>query len=164
MNKYLNEVIEFGAKDAKIIDTKTIVTAPWTIFKCQYGCGRYGKRLCCPPYSPGYKQIQEIINNYKWGILFTLNDGNKVTDIAVKMAKTLFFDGYYKSIGFGSGPCRKCKECNINGCNLPGQTAPAMEACGIDVFATARQNGYKIQVLKDENSEIQNHFGLILVE
>ena len=38
-----------------------------------------------------------------------------------------------------------------------------MEACGIDVFATARANGFPIEVVKDESCE-DNYYGLVLIE
>jgi hypothetical protein len=38
-----------------------------------------------------------------------------------------------------------------------------MEACGIDVFKTARGNGFPIAVVKTHGEE-KNIFGLILVE
>lgn len=37
------------------------------------------------------------------------------------------------------------------------------EACGIDVFATVRNNGLHIHTLRERGEE-QNHFGLVLVE
>ncbi len=38
-----------------------------------------------------------------------------------------------------------------------------MESCGIDVYATARKNGFPIEVVRDERSD-QNYYGLLLVE
>lgn len=38
-----------------------------------------------------------------------------------------------------------------------------MEACGIDVYSTARNNGFPIYVLKSKD-EIENCYGLILIE
>jgi hypothetical protein len=38
-----------------------------------------------------------------------------------------------------------------------------MEACGIDVYATARGNGYPIHVVRDEDAE-QNYYGLLPLE
>jgi hypothetical protein len=38
-----------------------------------------------------------------------------------------------------------------------------MEACGIDVFKTARDNGFPIQVVKTQDEE-RNIFGVLLVE
>jgi hypothetical protein len=38
-----------------------------------------------------------------------------------------------------------------------------MEGCGIDVFKTARDNGFPIKVVRTRDEE-RNIFGLILVE
>jgi hypothetical protein len=38
-----------------------------------------------------------------------------------------------------------------------------MEACGIDVFSTAKNNGFPINVLKSKD-EVQNYYGLVLIE
>jgi predicted metal-binding protein len=163
MEKYQKMLNGLGAVSSKIIEPAAIVTAPWTIYKCQYGCKKYGASWRCPPKSPGYKQTQEMIDCYKTAILFCCHDLSIVTDIAVKVAKEIFLDGYYKVIAFGSGPCGKCKECNPKGCNFPLDVIPAMEACGIDVFQTVRNNGYMINTLRSRE-EAQNYFGLILVE
>ena len=40
---------------------------------------------------------------------------------------------------------------------------PAMEACGIDVFVTARANGFSIHVVRSHEDEM-NVFRVILVE
>ena len=163
MKKYQPLLLQMGSDSMAIISTKSIVTAPWTIYKCQYGCRRYGKGWCCPPKTPDYKQTQEIIDCYTTAILFRCHDMSKVTDIAMAVNRAVFLDGYYKVIAFGSGPCLRCKDCNPNMCSFQGKTLPSMEACGIDVFQTARNNGYEITTLKSKD-EVQNHFGLILVE
>jgi hypothetical protein len=38
-----------------------------------------------------------------------------------------------------------------------------MEACGIDVYKTARDNGFLIEVVRTRDEEM-NIFGLVLVE
>jgi hypothetical protein len=38
-----------------------------------------------------------------------------------------------------------------------------MEACGIDVFATARGNGFSIAVVTDRKDS-QHYFGIVLLE
>ena len=133
---------------AIVIKTGSVVTAPWTVYKCQYGCKAYGKNLCCPPNTPTYKETQDM---------------DTVTPAAVDLAKEMFLDGYYKAIAFGDGGCRKCTKCNMDHCRFPGETVPSMEACGIDVFATVHANGLEIHTLR-EKGEMQNHFGLILYE
>lgn len=148
---------------AVVIDTQTIVTAAWTIYKCKFGCSSYGKNRCCPPNTPTYKETKEMIDCYSRGILFRTHKIEEVTPLAVEVARELFLDGYYKAIAFGAGDCMKCKKCNLEHCNFPKETVPSMEACGIDVFATVRNNGMEIHTLR-EKEEIPNFFGLILVD
>jgi len=64
----------------------------------------------------------------------------------------------------GSGPCRLCRECDLsNSCKHGYEAWPSMEACGINVFKTARDNGFPIEVVRTYEDE-RNIFGLILVE
>lgn len=163
MEKYLRLVKEKGADLAVVIDAKSVVTAAWTVYRCKYGCDTYGKSHCCPPKTPTWKETQEMLDCFQRGILFRCHDMSLATPLAVELARALFLDGYYKAIAFGSGPCKRCKDCNPERCNFPAETVPSMEACGIDVFATARGNGMELHPLK-EKGEVQNHFGLVLVE
>jgi predicted metal-binding protein len=163
LEKYFEFLKLKGAEAAVEIDPCVIVTAPWVIHKCRFGCRMYGHSHCCPPKTPNYKQTQEIINCYKKAILFHCHYITSVTPMAVEAERELFLDGYYKAIGFGSGPCRVCKQCGADSCSFPQKTVPSMEACGIDVFATVRANGFEIRTLR-HGDEIQNHFGLLLIE
>ena len=86
-----------------------------------------------------------------------------VTPLAVEIAREAFLDGYYKAIAFGSGPCCICRECALENCRFPKKTVPSMEGCGIDVFKTARNNGFEIQTIR-EREEVHNYFGLVLFE
>ena len=145
MLKYFDMLKKAGAVKAAQIDASTIVTAPWTIYKCRYGCDFYGKSYCCPPHVPTWKETQEIIDCYHYGILFNLNEDSftGVTPLA--------------------GPCCICEKCALETCRFPKKTVPSMEGCGIDVFKTARNNGFKIEPLKEREEE-HNYFGLILLE
>ena len=70
MEKYLSLLRRGGAAQAAVIDPKTIVTAPWVAFKCQYGCPHYGKNLCCPPHAPAWRETQAMIDCFDTAILF----------------------------------------------------------------------------------------------
>ncbi|MBA4395389.1 MAG: metal-binding protein, partial [Desulfobacca sp.] len=61
------------------------------------------------------------------------------------------------------GLCRECGKLKGTSCLFPYQARPSMEACGIDVYQTARNNGYPIQPLH-ERSETQNDYCLMLVD
>ena len=79
------------------------------------------------------------------------------------LEREIFLAGYYKAFGFGSGPCPFCRTCNLEDCAHPDQARPSMEAAGIDVYATARGNGYPIEVVRDDSCET-NYYGLVLIE
>lgn len=165
MNKYIELLKENGADRAVKIEAESIVTAPWTRYKCQFGCDFYGKCLTCPPYTPTWKETKEMIDVFSYGILFHLgeNSPQSVTALAVEVSRQIFLDGYYKTIAFGSGPCGLCKTCSGETCRFHKKTLPSMEGCGIDVFQTVRNNGFSIKPLK-ERGELGDYFGLILVE
>jgi predicted metal-binding protein len=155
-----------GAAEAKMIAPVTVVTAPWVRLKCQYGCGGWGQRLTCPPYSPTPEQTRNVLNCYTTAILVHVpGEGNwrSIKQIVADLEREVFLAGNYKAFAFGSGPCDLCDECNLEDCEHPHQARPAMEAAGIDVFATARGNGYPIDVVKDHSCP-QNYYGLVLVE
>lgn len=162
MKKYLELLAAQGADPAVEIEPREVVTAPWTIFKCQFGCESYGKNHCCPPKTPAYEKTRAVLDSYNRGILFCVHGWN-ASALAVQCARTLFLDGYYKALAFGSGPCKLCQTCDPEGCRFPGKAVPSMEACGIDVFDTAHKMGLEVETLRSRD-EKRNHFGLILVE
>jgi predicted metal-binding protein len=110
-----------------------------------------------------------VIDSYQKAILLhrRLPRGGKTkpfNEVIVDLEIKIFLDGYYKAWSMGSGPCRLCKECDLTAsCRHGLQARPSMEACGIDVFKTARDNGFPIEVVRTYEEQ-RNIFGLILVE
>ncbi len=166
---FCKEVLERGVDGAKVIDPRFIVTAEWVRMKCQFGCTGFGLSHCCPPHTPTPDQTRKVLDVYQKAILLhrRLLKGEKTkpfNEILVTFETKIFLDGYYKAWGMGSGPCRLCKECDLTlSCKHGFEARPSMEACGIDVFKTARDNGFPIEVVKTQEEE-RNVFGLILVE
>jgi len=159
----VKRIIDLGAVEAKVIKASSVVTAGWVRLKCQYGCGGYGSSLCCPPKTPTPEQTRKVIDGYETALLAHFGMNGSATKAMVTLERETFLQGHYRAFAFGAGPCMLCKSCPEDGCKHPDQARPSMEACGIDVFATARGNGYPIQVVQDEGSE-QNYYGLLLVE
>jgi len=169
LDLYCKKAIEKEMDGAKVIDPRSIVTAEWVRMKCQYGCPGYGGTLCCPPHTPTPEVTRKVIDSYEKAILLhqQLDKGRKTKSFneeIVRLEIEIFLDGYYKAWSMGSGPCRLCKECNIEGlCTHGYEARPSLEACGIDVFKTARDNGFPIDVVRSLE-ETRNVFGVILVE
>lgn len=166
---YVRMSLERGVDHAIVVETSRVVTAPWVRMKCQFGCAGFGQSLCCPPRTPTPDKTREILDSYTQGILLHrhVKKGAKAVErlsqTAVDLERTLFLDGYYKAWTLGSGPCGRCKRCNMEACVHPDKARPSMEACGIDVFATARAYHLPIHVVRDVTDE-RDYYALVLVE
>jgi predicted metal-binding protein len=166
---YCQKALEMGFHGAKVIEPRSIVTAEWVRMKCQYGCTGFGMSLCCPPHTPTPEMTRKVIDAYQKAILLhrRLEKGERaknLTQRVVRLEREIFFDGYYKAWGLGEGPCRLCRTCDTSGvCQHGSDARPSMEACGIDVFKTARENGFRIEVVRTHEEE-RNCYGVILVE
>lgn len=169
LEDYCEKALEMGIDGAKAIDPHSIVTAEWVRMKCQYGCPGFGMRLCCPPYTPTPDVTRKVIDSYERAILLHqgLRKGERkkaFSEAIVRLEIEIFLEGYYKAWSMGSGPCRLCKECDPTAlCKHGYEARPSMEACGIDVFKTAKDNGFPIEVVRTHEEE-RNLYGVILVE
>jgi len=173
VESFCKRAMEMGIEEAKMIDPGSVVTAEWVRLKCQYGCPGFGESLCCPPRTPAPDMTRKVIGSYQKAILLHQRLPKRKTrwgkfdsfrKSIVRLEIEIFLDGYYKAWSMGSGPCDLCKECNLSGtCKHGYEARPSMEACGIDVFKTARDNGFPIEVVRTRDEEM-NIFGLVLVE
>lgn len=175
-----NRACELGASAAKIVEVAGIRTGAWTRMKCQYGCPNYGLNLCCPPYTPSYEQMRAFLAEYAKAILveytFPLKEedcidfaaadlsmSNGLLDILLTLEKEAFLQNHYRAFALKAGRCRLCEQCNLKKCVNPTKARPSLEACGIDVFALANDNGFNMKVIKGPITELKV-YGLLLVE
>ncbi len=175
IDKFCASAIERGATNAVLIHPSSVVTAQWVRLKCQFGCGGFGKSYCCPPDTPTPEKTRMILDSYSRAILFHLEvpqtpERGKAFKTFFKMLPKLegemFKEGFYRAFVFMSGPCRLCKTCGKledDPCQFMELARPSMEGCGIDVYQTARNNGFFIEPLSD-NSETQNNYCLMLLD
>ena len=175
LEKYCVRAIEGGATHAKQIHPSTVITASWVRLKCQFGCAAYNRGYCCPPHTPTPEQTRAIIDCYHRAILFhreiprtaeRRKGVKQYHDMLTDLEGEMFKDGYYKAFVFLSGPCRVCTECaKLEGalCKFGDRARPSMEACGIDVYQTAWNNGFEITTLR-ERTETANQYCLMLVD
>jgi predicted metal-binding protein len=168
LKPFLRRALDLGAEAARVIDPATIITAAWVRMKCRYGCGAYGSTLCCPPHTPTPDETRQVIDCYGRAILVHVKPERRgsvpdVKHLVVALEREIFLAGYYKAFALGAGPCMLCAECNLTSCVHAYDARPALEACGVDVFATARGNGFPLEVVTDASCD-QNHYGAVLVD
>ena len=175
LDKYCIQAIQNGLAGARQIEPNSVITAAWVQLKCQFGCPGYDRSYCCPPNTPKADETREILDSYNRAILFHIeapdseDRGTRIAQLYQMLTDfegDLFKEGYYKALLFLSGPCRLCKECSLlknDPCILRNRARPSMEACGIDVYQTARNNGFHIETLSDR-TQTQNHYCLMLID
>lgn len=163
-NRFVELALTMGADAAKIIKASTIRCEPWVRVKCQFGCGGYNKRLMCPPFTPTPDETARVVGCYSHAVLIHSDDNDVINDIVPELERKIFLAGYHKALGLGSGPCYLCKTCDTKArCKHPYVARPSMEACGIDVFHTARTNGFHIEVVRSK-WQAGDYYGVVLID
>ena len=172
IESFCGKARQMGALDAVVVSPpRQVFTATWVRLRCQYGCSEYGQCLTCPPYSSTPETTRRMLDEYQSAILLHGANWKSVREIARGLERTIFLAGFYKAFAFVCGPCWLCKTCaaasqkrgKIAACKNPDKARPAMEAAGIDVFATARAAGLPIEVVRNEECP-QDYYALVLVE
>jgi predicted metal-binding protein len=172
---YGERLVEAGATAVKAISPASVATAPWVRWKCQYGCPGFGKSYGCPPHTPTDGETRRVLDSYRRALLCHLRTEpgpdrrrrlKRFREGLLDLEGELFKAGYYKAFCFLAGPCQSCRECAClrqEPCMDPYRARPSLEACGIDVYQTARGNGFTIQPLRTQ-AEPRNTFCLVLVD
>lgn len=106
-----------------------------------------------------------MLREYKTALLIHTDGYVGVKALVVDPERQAFLDGYYKAFAMGAGPCNLCETCSLEDeeYHQPEKARPAMEACGIDVYQTARNHGLPIEVVADGTCA-QNYYGIVLLE
>ncbi|RLE99338.1 MAG: hypothetical protein DRJ57_02465 [Thermoprotei archaeon] len=140
------------------IPIKEVVVRDWVRLKCKYGCGSYGKRLTCPPYSPTPEEMRRVLKEYEVGLLVKFGpsvieggarEGVNVHEVMFKLERAAFLRGYYPAFWLSVWPLHPVPrmQCEEGICRKPHMARPSMEACGIDVYAAVKNVGLELRVV-----------------
>lgn len=166
--------LELGADAATVVETGAVVTAEWVRAKCLHGCPDNGAYRTCPPNAPDPAHTRRLLDEFRRAVLLrggphrgrNVSDAmsRRLNDAALSLERELFLAGHYKAWMMGAGPCDFCGTCDVaEPCVAPERARPSMEGCGVDVFATVRRAGWRIEVVTDEGDEY-SYFALVLVD
>ena len=146
MEQLIKKAVEFGALNAKIKDINSVVILYDAKEKCKEGCPFYDKKQGCPPSSPKYKEIENILKEYKKCMLIQCENMDKVDNVLRKV-KNYLKEEDRECFIFGAKVCNVCEEfynekCTYPDCKHKGEVIPQMSGCGIDALKTALNMGY----------------------
>ena len=172
--QWCRRAIQLGADAATLVDADAVVAAEWVRMKCLFGCDEPGVHKTCPPNLQPVAVTQRLLSEYRLAVLLEVGpivgteasdpESRRLNDAALALERELFLAGHHKAWTMGAGPCDLCDAC-VKGreCPTPEKARPSMEGCGIDVFATVRNAGRTIDVVRDEDDEYR-YFALVLVD
>ncbi len=172
----LDEILKERGFDFKWITGEEVVVSHWVRMKCTYGCPEYGTKGACPPHVPPVAECREFFREYKKVAIIhytnRFDDETKrkawtkqVNAESMELERDVFLTGFHKAFMLTMGSCYICANCAGTriGCIDKESSRPTPEAFGVDVFATARNCGYPIEVL-DDHGQVQHRYALLLVE
>ena len=177
MNKVQIEQIlqSNGFTDYKWLNPqKDIILARWVRFQCMFGCNEYGTCGSCPPAVPPVEECHKMIREYNNALILHFSIQSQTTEEKHKMMadllaleREIFLAGYYKVFLLPHHSCNLCNNCvasdNRLKCINKSKSRPSPDAMGIDVFQTAREAGYSLEVVADI-SDMTNRFSFVLID
>jgi predicted metal-binding protein len=164
-----------GFTDYKWINPqKDITLGHWVRFKCMFGCPEYGTCGSCPPAVPAIDECHKMIREYNDALILHFSIQSQTNDEKHQLMKNLLFlereiflAGYYKVFLLPHHSCCFCGECAAGGnrenCVVKNKCRPSPDAMGIDIFQTARDAGYSLEVVTGKDT-MTNRFSFILIE
>ena len=171
LERYRQKALELGATQAAVIEVQEIPVDERVTLKCQIPrCFGYGAGAQCPPNTMKPAELREILKNYRWAVLFTLEVPpevivrdkdtvkervaayQKLYQLVSAVESLAFYDGHYLAFGFAAGSCRHTfcgqqEDCQAMGgkrCRFSLLSRPSMEAVGIDVYQLVARQGWEI--------------------
>jgi predicted metal-binding protein len=156
-----------------IVPQKNIIVSLWVRFHCQFGCKNYGKNGSCPPAVPPVEECRKMIYEYEDAVIFHFpmqlkdrDDHYRLMSDLSELERAIFLAGYYKVFLLQYSSCIFCKDCLSEGtrvkCINKIKSRPGADAMGIDVYQTAHNAGYQVQVVKSRD-EMTNRFAFLLI-
>ena len=175
-NNQVDEILQsLGFLDYKWLNPgKDIIIAHWVRFRCLFGCNEYGQNGCCPPAVPSVDECHKMIREYKDAMIlhFSIQSQNKdekhklMADLLL-LEREIFLAGYYKVFLLPHHSCDICGDCVAQGnriaCVDKAKSRPSPDAMGIDVFQTARNVGFSVQVVTSRDA-MTDRFSFILID
>jgi predicted metal-binding protein len=175
-NELIQNILALGAGKAALIPADQIVLAASFRDACaQNSCGAYGKYWVCPPACGEIDMLMARVRSFDQAILYqSVGHFEDSFDfegmIAARRAHGILsrrieecLSGEFPADHFhlSVGGCDLCTECTYSEglpCRHPDKTLLSLEACGVDVYQTAKAAGLPY----NNGPNTVTYFGLIL--
>ena len=91
--------------------------------------------------------MKEILSGYTHALVVQgTPPSRQFHERLLALERSFFLNGYPEALAFGAGPCPVCPACpSDQECRFPKMARFALEACGVDVYETARRAGLSLK-------------------
>ena len=109
--------------------------------------------------------MQAILSRYRLALLVQgTPPSTYFHEQLLALERSIFLAGYPEALAFGAGPCPVCPSCPVDSrCRFPEKAGPSLEACGVDVYETARRAGLSLQPVTHSQGYVK-YVGLVLFD
>ena len=163
--KYIQLAKEYNMENAVVIKPGDIFFDIRAILKCRWGCVDFFKQnIKCSRRDTTLEERMRMVNAYQDILMLHSHDAREISWAVFEIERAAFLDGYY--FAFGIRYCMLCKNCAVDRgeeCPTPEKVRPCDQSFGIDVYKTARNQGFPCDVLKNID-EPQNRYGFVLID
>ena len=190
VRKIAKEIEEKYALKVYLLPAREVVVTWMTVLQCMYGCRVYSsfsRRWSCVPFCPNPDETKKIVSDYKFALILNktykpplfnaswlgfnpLRDLDQkiwathcygeINSITLQVERLLMSHGF-DVYAYGMSPCHACIKCSYpKPCKKPDKLRFSADACGIDIYATARKAGANFEV--PPRKEI-NLFEIVLI-
>jgi len=159
MQALADRALAFGFTSAGPLDAATLNPRQEVRDMCAADrCRHYNKSWTCPPACPSLEENRALLAQYKTGILVQTT-GTPEDDfdwegiVEIGRAQSRRFHAFHKILrkefpnllALGAGVCQLCEACTYPDapCRRPAEAVTSMEAFGLVVSDTCRDNGIK---------------------
>ena len=158
------EARALGLQGTRGLDPADVVLAAWVREKCRFGCDRYARGGRCPPRAPSLEDTRATLAGYRRALLVLGEPpAREFQERMLALERAAFLRGAVRALALTAGPCAMCAGCRPDDCPRPDRARPSMEACGIDVYATARAAGVDLAPVAEPGDPVR-YVGLLLVD
>ena len=175
-NNLIDQIISLGAaKAAPITAGQVVLAAAFRDACAQNSCGVYGKYWVCPPACGEIEDLMTRVRSYDQAILYEsvghFEDSFDFEGMVAarqahgalsrKIEETLRAECPEERLHLSVGGCDLCKACTYpegQPCLFPERALLSLEACGVDVYQTAKAAGLPY----NNGANTVTYFGLIL--
>jgi predicted metal-binding protein len=160
----INKALELGATEAKLIDTRQIVFDPRSLFKCRFGCNRWGRFWTCPPHlALSQEEFRQAFAQYSQALIIKAKNPKTGQDVALALEKDAMLS-HGAQFAFAMVLCVQCEECAYpEPCRFPHLARPSMDAYGIDIRKTLEPLGYEVE-FDQEGKLLPAWYGMVLLD